>query len=158
VAAARHDDAPDPDRKTAAHAARSRLADAEAAERRAATALVEAQERVARLAPHVATLTKLDAARAAIVAKDAAFTGLALDLHRRVAAEVRELRHLIEKAGALYTSLPVAVRTRDLNLPQTAAAAWGAADPDSVRLLTFLSDALLRAFPSERVTTDKARV
>ena len=146
-------------REAARSAAEERLASAEVAQRQAAKTLDEAQTRAARLAPHAAPLAKLDKALESVAAKDAAITALGLDLHARIAAEVRELRALIEDATRLHAALPVEVRTRDLSLPHAAAVTWGAVQPDGAAdLLSMLSAALWRQlggrFPS---SNDKPR-
>lgn len=131
-------------REMAVYAARSRLARTEAAERRAVVALNEARERVARLAPHAATLAKLDRALAAVASKDAAITALGLDLYARLAAEVADLRRLIVEANAVYTTLPVPVRTADLSAPFAVASSWGTVGPESDALLGRLDTAVFR--------------
>lgn len=145
-------------REAARYAAEERLTESEFTQRQAAEALDEAQARVARLAPHAAALAALDKALAGVAAKDAAITALGLDLHARVAAEVRELRALIEDATRLCTALPVEVRTLDLNPPRAAALTWGSVEPDGADLMSMLSGALWRQlggrFPS---SNDKPR-
>lgn len=129
-------------RDAAFHAARSRVASAEHAERHAAVRRAEARDRVIRLTPHAAALAKLAKAQAAVAAKDAAITALGLEMYARLAAEVRDLRALVAEADAMFLALPVEVRSADLSAPFTAAPSWGAVAAESPALLGRLDTAV----------------
>ena len=133
-------------REDALHAARTAVAHAHFEERRALAAHDEAEARVGRMTPHAAALARLDKLGAAIAAKDKALTDLGLELHARVAAQVRDLRKTIQEADAIFTALPVEVRSADLSLPRMLAPFWGGAGAEGDDLLRLMSTALWARF------------
>ncbi len=107
---------------------------------RARRALEEAAARTSRLAPHTATLAKLDRANEMVRARDVAITDAGVGFYTKLAELVSDLDTAIAAAEKVWSALPADART-DLDLPRSLAH-FGGVGPAHPRLLALVEAAV----------------